>query len=363
MIRYLIKNNFKLMLRNKWAIIMLVLGPILVVGILASAFNDLLKSYEGVDEFEVGYCVEEGSEFEEYISILVEAGKESGITFIEYVEDNPESVINNGEKIAFVMFGMDTYTIYESEDYYVEGITLEYFINKVVNECSYTDLQMTISQDNKTNVTIPIEVIEYMPDINSTDYYGIAYIVYFSWCGIVCATGVLSSEKKYGIGRKYQVSDVSNIKMYLGIFMPLTLVVLVGIGVSTIISTILYEISWGNILIAALLIGINILGSSAYGLMLYRIFNNIAMTVIALFSSVWFMGFFGGSFETYMFSSMPDQLKLASPIYHTNRALVEVSCIGQSDYIISSIVYMLIITVICSATAIIVDGLRKRGRA
>ncbi len=363
MIRYLIKNNFKLMLRNKWAIIMLILGPILVVGVLASAFNDLLKSYEGVDEFDVGYNIEEDSSFEEYISIIKEAGNESGINFIEHEKSNPEDVINNGEIVAFVEFGTNTYTIYESVDYEVEGITLEYFINKIINEYLNVSLQMMTPQQNKTQVTIPVETIEYMPDIDATDYYGIAYIVYFSWCGIICATGILSNEKKYGINRKYQVSTLSNVKMYLGIFIPLACIVLFGIGVSTIISTMLYEINWGNILIVALLIGINIVGSSAYGMMLYRIFNNIAMTIVVLFSTVWFMGFFGGSFETYMFSSMPEQLKLASPIYHTNRALVEVSCIGQSDYIISSIVYMLIITFICSTVAIIVDGIRKRGRA
>ena len=363
MIRYLIKNNFKLMLRNKWAIIMLILGPILVVGVLASAFNDLLKSYEGVGEFAVGYRIEEGSSFEEYISIIKEAGKDSGINFVEHVEENPETVIKNEEMVAFVEFGADTYTIYESDDYAVEGITLEYFINKIINEYSNASLQMMIPHQDSPQVTIPIETIEYMPDVDATDYYGIAYIVYFSWCGIICATGVLSNEKKYGISRKYQVSTLSNVKMYLGIFIPLVCIVLFGIGISTVISTMLYEISWGNVLIVALLIGINIVGSSAYGMMLYGIFNNIAMTIVVLFSTVWFMGFFGGSFETYMFSSMPEQLKHASPIYHTNRALVEISCIGQSDYIISSIVYMLIITFICSTVAIIVDGIRKRGRA
>lgn len=54
MIRYLIKNNFKLMLRNKWTLAVMVLGPIMVIAILSSAFGDLLKSYEGVDEFKTG---------------------------------------------------------------------------------------------------------------------------------------------------------------------------------------------------------------------------------------------------------------------------------------------------------------------
>ena len=67
MIRYLIKNNFKLMLRNKWAVSLLILCPILIVGILASAFNDLLKSYENVETFSVGYSVMEESTFSEFM--------------------------------------------------------------------------------------------------------------------------------------------------------------------------------------------------------------------------------------------------------------------------------------------------------
>lgn len=33
-------------------------GPILVIAVVSSAFSELLKSYEDVDEFTVGYRVE-----------------------------------------------------------------------------------------------------------------------------------------------------------------------------------------------------------------------------------------------------------------------------------------------------------------
>jgi len=48
-------------------------------------------------------------------------------------------------------------------------------------------------------IVLPQEELNFMPAVNARDYYGIIYIVYFSWCGIICATGVLSDEKKYGI--------------------------------------------------------------------------------------------------------------------------------------------------------------------
>lgn len=56
MIQYLIKNNFKLMFRNTWSVAVMLLGPILVIMTLSSAFSQLMKSYEGVDEFVVGFC-------------------------------------------------------------------------------------------------------------------------------------------------------------------------------------------------------------------------------------------------------------------------------------------------------------------
>ena len=64
-----------------------------------------------------------------------------------------------------------------------------------------------------------------------------------------------------------------------------------------------------------------------------------------------------------MFSNMPDMVKHLSPIYHGNRALVELSCMGKSNYVVSAVLISLVITVICSAIAILAGGIRKRGRA
>ena len=64
-----------------------------------------------------------------------------------------------------------------------------------------------------------------------------------------------------------------------------------------------------------------------------------------------------------MFSATSDTLKHLSPIYHANRALVELSCMGESDYVVSAVGYSLAITVVCSAIAIFAGSIRKRGRA
>ena len=179
----------------------------------------------------------------------------------------------------------------------------------------------------------------------------------------MCAGNILNNEKKYGIERKFQVAPISNAKLYLGKWISIVLVVAAGMGIAVASCVLLYDIHWGKPLLSALLVLLSIMASSAYGLMIYYFCKDLAITIIVLFTSVWFMGFFGGSFETYMFSSWSDSVKNLTPIYHINRALVELSCMGHSSYVGSCIVYMLAITVGCSIVAIIVDGIRKRGRA
>lgn len=359
MIRYLIKNNFKLMFRNTWSVVVMLLGPILVIAVLSSAFSELMKSYEGVDEFAVGYRMQEAAEDNGMMELAKVAGEEAGILFYKYPEGEIKDVMEKNGLAGFVEFLEDTYVVYTSSDYQVEGITLEYFMNKMMNESVNSFLQIP----EKDTIVLPVEELEFMPAVDSKDYYGIIYIVYFCWCGMICATGVLSNEKKYGIVRRFRVSNMSESQNYLGKCIPITLTVSVGMAISTVITVLLYDIHWGNPILSILIVFMMILAGTSLGMMLYNISNSLVITIIMQFTIVWFMGFFGGSFETYMFSSISDTLKHLSPIYHGNRALVELSCMGESNYVASAVGYCLVITVVCSTIAILADYIRKRGRA
>lgn len=357
MIRYLIKNNFKLMFRNTWSVAVMLLGPILVIAVLSSAFSELMKSYEGVDEFTVGYRIQEADN--SIIEATKIAGEEAGILFFEYPEGEIKDVMEKNELSGFVEFAEDKYTVYTSAYYEVEGITLEYFMNKVTNEGLNASLQIK----EQAKIVLPVEQLKYMPAIDSVDYYGIIYIVYFCWCGMICATGVLSNEKKYGIIRRFQVSNISESQNFFGKFIPIVLTVTGGMAIATIITVLLYDIHWGNPFLSTVIVFLMIVAGTALGMMLYNISDSLVITIILQFTIVWFMGFFGGSFETYMFSSTSDLLKQLSPIYHGNRALVELSCMGESSYVASTVIYSLAITVICSIIAIFAGYVRKRGKA
>jgi len=318
-----------------------------------------MKSYEGVDEFAVGYRIQGTANENIIVESVKIAGEEAGILFYEYPEGAVRDIMEKNELAGFVEFSGNTYVVYKSSDYETEGITLEYFMNKVMNAGVNAFLKI---QEQK-EIVLPVKELDFMPAIDSKDYYGIIYIVYFCWCGMICATGILSNEKKYGIVRRFKVSNISELQNYLGKFIPITLTVTVGMAIATGITILLYDIHWGNPFLSVIVVFMMIVAGTALGLMIYNVSDSLVITIILLFTIVWFMGFFGGSFETYMFSGTSDILKHLSPIYHGNRALVELSCMGESDYVASAVGYSLIITVVCSAIAIFAGYIRKRGRA
>ena len=126
---------------------------------------------------------------------------------------------------------------------------------------------------------------------------------------------------------------------------------------------VLYGVHWGKPVLSAAILILSTCAASAFGLMVYSIFNNVVATIMVVFTFVWFAGFYGGAFESYMFSSHPQRLKNMSPLYHINRALTELSCMGHSDYISRATIFCLGIITVCSIIAIIATSLRKGGKA
>lgn len=360
MIRYLIKNNLKLMLRNKWIIIVMVLGPILVVSILSSAFGDIMKSYEKVDKFSAGYRLTNADYIKDNIVVLKEEAKKAGIELIEYTEGDPENIVMNNGLAGFVEFEADRYTLYESDDHKIEGMTLEYFINRIMDTALEEVLQSVSSKIATEKNIITVEQLDFMPAIDAKNYYGIAYIVYFIWCGIVCIAGILTSEKKNGIEKKYEITRLSNFKLFCAKLIPAVLTIVLEMIVTIFAITLIFDMQWGNIPMTILVLLLTVVASTAVSLMVYYLFQNLAVTIIIIFTVVWIMGFIGGCFETYMFSSWSESLKCMSPLYHINRTLVEYSCMGKSSYTVSCIIFLLILTAAGTAGALIINKCRKK---
>ena len=361
MIKYLLKNNFKLIFRNKLAVGLLLVGPLLTIMMLSNAFEAMMKTYEAPESFAVGYRSYSNT-ISDNMSDIKSAGKEAGIEFREYPEGEPEEIINNNDLSAFVEFSEDSYTLYKSGDHKAEGAVAEYFFERVMKTGADAALDI-IAPEVKLTSALPETEIEFMPTVNSTDYYGIIYILYFSCCGMICATGMLGSEKKHGIETKYKVCSLSPFALYMARLLPTVGVVAVCGIIETAVTAVLFGIHWGDPLLSAIIILMMITAFTAMGLLFYSISGNLAVTVIGSFAVIWILGYLGGSFETYMYSSTSEAVKQITPFYHAIRALVELSCMGHSDFVVSSLLFSAALILICSFLAVLTDTLKRRGKA
>ena len=362
MIFYVIKNYIKLMCRSSMNIILIVVTPIILIAVLSSAFSSLMASYEEAESFSAGYMISEENAMTPYIDSLTEAAEENDINLIEFTEGEAEDIMRLNDLAGFVEFTEDSYVIYKSSDHETEGQILEYMMSTFERNIG-NGMTAQITGQQIPEVELNISTHDFMPAIDSTDYYGIVEIVYFLWCGIVCIASIVNNEKKFKIIQKLRVSGLSEAKIYLSKFIPTVAVVSIGILIAAITSSLLFGIHWGNIPLSVLIVFLAVNAAISMGLMFYTVFDNIVATIMVTFAIVWVAGFYGGSFETYLFSSHPQNLKELSPIYYINRSLVELSATGRSGYAVKAIAITVVMTLVTSAAAIIAGNIRKRGNA
>lgn len=363
MIRYLIKNNFKLMMRSATNILLYIVTPVILVALLSSAFGDMMEKYESGDHIKAAYSYE-AEETDMKAAMLAEgvkeAAKEGGFVLSEYPGADPEKTVRDEEMAGFIVFKKDGgYTVYENGERKYEAKALEYLISSVDKRIARYMIPGTGEREG-SDADITVAHPAYMEPINAVDYYGIVEVVYFGWCAVVCGAGIFTAEKKYHIGKKLKVSGLSETKLFLARFVPMLLVVSISSLITAAITAICFGVHWGELLLSALIVVLSAAAATAFGLMFYNITQNAVVTIIAVFAMVWIAGFWGGSFETYMFSAHPRILKEISPIYHINRALTELSCMGRSEYVGSAIVFCLGIMLVCSCIAVTAGQIRRR---
>lgn len=341
----LIKNNLKLMLRSKWVLFLMIIMPLITIALLSNAFQEMLHTDYSVSEFSVGYRIREDNSHKSMIPALKKVCETQRILLQEYPEGDITQLLKNKTVAVFVELKEGkSYQLYESSDNKTEAAITEsiftsffYQMNEAITAAAYVAKEGREEVSSVKEVKVLQEVLPADPVPSSIDYYGIIEIVYFAWCGMVSLVAVISSERRSEVLSRMKVSQLSKFSFYLGKFLPCTLAVFLEIGVAWLISIPLFDIHWGNMGVSAFILFLVSMASSAFGILLFQLFDNVAVSIVCGFVITWIMGFFAGSFQTYMYAGLPQKLVELSPIYYINRTLVEFSTMGQSDYTVRCI--------------------------
>lgn len=348
---YIIKNNLKLIFRGKLIFIMMILIPVFLVTLLSSAFDSMLNVNYSLQEYDVGYSVTEDSYILPMLETVKLASSKSKLHFYPYTKEAGLEKLNDQSLDLYIEFGIKEYVIYQTEDTKAAAMILK----SVMASC--------IQGVPRKEASYLVENIDSNPIPESKNYYGIAEIVYMMWCGILSISAVINSERKGRIRSRMKMSPTSTISFYLGKFIPCVIVLCIQMGLAMIITSITLGINWGDKLHLSLgILFLQAMAVSAFSIMLYQIFKNIAATIVTCFIVVFYWGFFGGSFQTYMFSTTSDTMATLSPIYYLNRTLVGYSTKGCSEYALPCVIIMSAIIIIGSTVSIFLSHFCKGDR-
>ncbi len=333
-----IKNNLKLMLRSKWIFVLMILLPLLTMGLLSNAFSQKMNAAYKMEAFTIGYRLENGSKYEGMIRSLQESCKEKKILLHSYPQGDIDEILKNEKVATFVeVFENGTYRMYQVDNKKPQAMIAQSIFSAIfyqVNEELTAQTYVRKVQTKEALVSYGVKSIQLAVDPvpSALDYYGIIYLVYFAWCGMVSLMAVISSERKSAVLQRIKVAQISKVESYMAKWVPCTLATIINVCITWGLSVAIYSIHWGNIGLSFGIIILVSMAASAFGLVLFQLFRNVAISIVFGFIIIWIFGYFGGSFEAYMYLTIPDYLMKASPIYYINHALIDYSIKGSSDY-------------------------------
>ena len=372
MLFILVKNNLKLMMREKIITLLLIVMPILLISVLSSAFSVMLTENYEIEDFYIGYSIEEGSNIEKVFIEIEEGFNENNIHFKKITKEEAKEQIKNNKIEAYLEIDDNKYILYRGEKPTVNYTVFESSFNSVIYSYDgantlgkyLVDNGIVIEENilsNFDNDYINEELLDVDPMPSSVDYYGITEIIYIIWIGMMAVTIIEFNEQKYNLVNRINLTKANSLIIFLGKLIPVILLIFLEVGVAVVISKILMGINWGTVpLMSAGIIFLEIVAISTVGLMLSSLIRSQVVVNIIIFITSFGFGFIGGSFQTYMYNLISDGIMSLSPLYYLNRTLIEFSTKGYSDMAEKTITLFLIIIAISSVVGILAIDKRRK---
>lgn len=347
-----IKNYLKMMVRKRWIILLMIVFPLLLIAALSSVFGDFMNRNIQLEEVNVGYTItEEASYMATYLEDIMQENK---VTLEKVNINNKEEMLRDEKIVAFIELQKDGYIIYKTSSHPLELAVIE-------NICYSYFQQIQLGNTVLEDIDIQVEQLDIEPLPSAIDYYGIIEIIYFTWFGFMTLTSILSVEKKYKIMERIHVTAVSKTTMYLAKFLPATIICFVEMIIGIILSNVFFGVHWGNIALSLIVVLLSVMAAMAFSLMVFNFCKQILLGTAIMYFVGFAMGFLGGSFQMYMFAPYAESIKKLSPIYYTNRSLIEFSTSGSSEYFLPCVGILVTILLLCSSITII-KMYREEGR-
>ena len=346
----LTKNYLKLIFRAKSVIIITIVGALVVIAALTNVFHTLLDQAETGEDFTIGYEMSEDSKYsyaEEYIK---EGFEDEGLTVVKYDNADPEKLIRDGSIDVFINFGEDSYSIMGRSNAEIDARIVQYVLYNVDH----------IMNGDTASISVNTGSIEAAEQADADTYYCIVQTMYFASLCSVFLCLIYITERRQNIGIRFRSSTASGVHTYLGKLIACALTTWLSMVLITGgLVLFLFDIKLRHPVLSVAIMLFTTLAFIAFGMLFFIIFRNTAASIGLLFVVIWFWGYVGGCFETYMLSSVSQTVKQLSPLYYVNRTLVELSVNGSSDYLKPCLAVLTFMTVVSIGLGMFITAKKK----
>ena len=350
----MIKNYTKLLWRRKAMIIITLIGLVVIVSTVANAFHTLLDKNDETGGFNLGYVIEEGSRYEPVEAMLMDEFGKKDIKTQRYNSADPMAVIESGEQDVFIDFGKDSYSITGNKKKTIETRIVQY---SLYNLDRNMDSMMT---GGLKTTDIKVGTIPETKVPEAENYYCHAFIVLFLTISPIYMSLIFYTERKQKIGQRLVIGNAGAAARYFGKFGASFIT---GMAVLPLAGTLLFKLMFkmeiGDVLIYAGIMTLTGIAFTAFGIIFLLLFRQPAVSIGLMFMILWVLGFIGGAFETYIYSSIPEIVKRVSPVYYINRSLLEISVNGRSDFLMPCVIYLAAMAVVLIPLGILITRVRK----
>ena len=348
------KNYMKLILRSKAMLIITCLGMILTVGAVASGFHTLLDNASRSEVIRLGYEMQDGSDYSFLEGTWEPELEKENIIAQKFTHADAESIVRSGDADVFVNFTKDGFYVTGSNKKELETRIVKYILFQM------EQTMLAMKADPATQIKIDPSSLPTRKVSEAENYYGIVQPVYFITICSIFLTMIYWSERKnhllirYRIGRNGAISSYFG-KLISGFVVAFLVMGCIGFGLVNVV----FNVHIGNPAATMGILLLTTIAFTAFGMLFFQLTKQMAVSIGLMFMVLWFAGYFGGSFETYMYSSFSESLKRLSPVYYINRSLVELSVEGQSDFILPCIIYLAAIALVSIALGAFITAKKK----
>lgn len=332
----ILMKEVKQSIRNKRAILMMVLLPIVLSTILGTALTGLFDTAKNLKDINLLYTIEGNGPTSSSFNTLMEKGQKMGITFTA-VKNFKEGAdcIRDAKYTAYIVVKEDQGTIelFKNNRQNFEANFAETFLNTFVQRYNAVHEIAEVSpralgEINKENPFdyIQVESLDKKRQPSAKDYYGVTILTLIILYSSLSGAWSIKGETVRKTGSRIICSPVKKHEIFLGKILGVFLITSLQISIVILFSKYVLKAYWGpHMGIVLLLIAAEVVMAISVGIgAAFLIKNETAMAGV-LNMIIPFVVFFGGGYVPLEnLSKLLQQIANVSPLKWTNQAIFQV---------------------------------------